>query len=185
MNEIKDKSIIKTCYNNFHSQELLKINTNSNSCSDMISNCKECKTNRICSKCDNNFIINKTNNKCVDLKLLKAYKGKYKSHYNSNIINPIVCHEGFYKNTKVNKCLKKITHCIKMNSNSKCEKCFKHYKLNQSRTKCIKCTPHCLKCNFANSCELCQTGFFPNYNPSNYYYLFLYLKYYSHIYIYL
>ena len=58
-----------------------------------------------------------------------------------------------------------------MNKNHRCQKCSKHFKLDQSKKKCIQCGDHCLECNFIETCDLCHPGFFPNYNTGNFYYL--------------
>jgi hypothetical protein len=137
--------------------DVLKLNF-STLCDNNISNCVDCKSQKICSKCKENFLWDPTTKVCVNLNSMNITQARVSS--NSNKITPIRCVENYYLNSKFKKCKKIISKCIKMNPKGTCKKCLPGFAPNYSQTECMKCSTYCFKCHSASLCLECESNFY-------------------------
>lgn len=169
ISDIKGNSLAKTCHS--LDQVFLLVDVFSSVlkedlCASNIKNCVDCKTKKICKRCQDGYIWSKVSRACINLKKINILRARKFS--GSLKIIPVICFPGFYHNLKLNKCSKKIQNCEKMSSKNKCLDCVDNFIPDQSKTKCIKCSPYCKKCNFENICILCEEGLFLSFDIGNF-----------------
>ena len=145
-----ESSICDSCYNHC----LMKDNKCAVCKSGNNPNCETCSAPEVCSKCEEDYFLDKISSKCAACKSSKNPNCKTCSA-------PEVCSEcmaDFFLDKNSSRCVACPLNCRSCLSPDTCQICKERFYLDKVSSKCFICPKNCRVCFTSDTCQECALG---------------------------